>query len=505
MWIICAGAKRSGSTLQYNLISNLVEKSGLGKRIPHFKTQEFSRVKNEFSSFDGYKVIKIHAYDSVILQLIESDKAIVFHCYRDIRDVVVSFINKGWIDHNINEIEKTVYSYLKELSSWEKISQKIISRKYEHFIQDYIGELKFIEKQLGIEIFEEDRLEIANSLEIKSLKNKQDKISVDNKQESYGQVFNKYNLLHQNHIHNGDPNQFIEALSKDEILCIERIAYKYIERNGYDLYWPKTDVFLSLSQHADDYVAWQLLGKKTNGFAIEIGAFDGLHLSNVYSLEKIGWDTMNIEPNPKMFKEVEINRPDSLNINCAVVSDKSIKKIKFYAEEIGVLSGCSYDEIDVERRYSNRGLAYAKPMEINVLAKTLDQLLIENKLGSQKINLVSIDVEGFELEVLNGIDFDRVIIGMIIIESNSDEFDKRIFKFFEDKKEYVFLGRNYQNLFFSHRSEVKRSRLKKLSTQGYVKAVQYHPFNSEMDLNSVYPNFIKSNVFKKEERFLKFL
>ena len=48
MWIICAGAKRSGSTLQYNLISNLVEKSGLGKRIPHFKTQEFSRVKNEF-------------------------------------------------------------------------------------------------------------------------------------------------------------------------------------------------------------------------------------------------------------------------------------------------------------------------------------------------------------------------------------------------------------------------------------------------------------------------
>ena len=44
MWIICAGAKRSGSTLQYNIVAEILENSEKGIRIPHFSPEELKAI-----------------------------------------------------------------------------------------------------------------------------------------------------------------------------------------------------------------------------------------------------------------------------------------------------------------------------------------------------------------------------------------------------------------------------------------------------------------------------
>jgi len=55
------------------------------------------------------------------------------------------------------------------------------------------------------------------------------------------------------------------------------------------------------SQLGQDKWVLEKLDYKENGFFIEIGAYDGITLSNTYSLEKdFGWDGICVECNPEI-------------------------------------------------------------------------------------------------------------------------------------------------------------------------------------------------------------
>lgn len=55
------------------------------------------------------------------------------------------------------------------------------------------------------------------------------------------------------------------------------------------------------SQNGEDFLMWKLFDYIDTGFYIEVGAFDGIHFSNTYSFEKLGWKGICIEPHPKFF------------------------------------------------------------------------------------------------------------------------------------------------------------------------------------------------------------
>ncbi len=60
--IICAGMIRSGSTLQYQVVSDLVEQRGLGQRAGFVESKTFSNVRARLENADGLTVIKVHEY-----------------------------------------------------------------------------------------------------------------------------------------------------------------------------------------------------------------------------------------------------------------------------------------------------------------------------------------------------------------------------------------------------------------------------------------------------------
>ncbi|WP_410004668.1 FkbM family methyltransferase [Aequorivita nionensis] len=258
--------------------------------------------------------------------------------------------------------------------------------------------------------------------------------------------------------------------------------------------------FISNSQHADDYIAWQLLDKPTTGVVVEVGAFDGLHLSNSFAFEQLGWKSICIEPNPTIFKYLEKNRPTSININNAVVGDENILEIDFFAEEIGVLSGCNYDADDVKKRYENRGLEYTEPEKIKVSATTLTSLF--GKLNIETIDVLSIDVEGFELEVLKGLDLKSFNVKLFIIEANDDNYKAQILNFFKENAEYIFVGNNYQNLFFIKKKYLLKRNLRSLDFENYTKAKQHHPKGSTYVIDSTVPKFIESEEVLKFKKYL---
>ena len=257
--------------------------------------------------------------------------------------------------------------------------------------------------------------------------------------------------------------------------------------------------FISYSQHADDYIAWQLLGKKKEGLVIEVGAFDGIHLSNSYSFSQLGWKSICIEPNPEIFEYLKLNRLNSININKAIVGDENIKEIDFYKEEIGVLSGCKYDEDDIKSRYKNRGISYKEPDKLKVKAITLNALFEEFNLD--EIDVLSIDVEGFELEVLKGLNLNRYNVNLFIIEANTIIEKQKILNYFKNKTNYIYVGENKQNLFFLRDVYLSKKNIRNLNFDNYIKAKQAHPKDDSLTLNSTPPEFKKTKYILKYEKY----
>ncbi|MCT8340061.1 FkbM family methyltransferase [Flavobacteriaceae bacterium TK19130] len=497
MWIICAGGKRSGSTLQYNLVANIVETANSGKRLPYFNPSEFHKIKKDNSEYSGLKVIKLHKLTSEIEAEIKSGNALVIHSYRDIRDVIVSSINKKWFNEDSSNVKEATLQYLDDHNQWTQCNGKIISRKYEDFAFNISEEIQVLCDFLDIRLDQKEIESIADSVNLDRLKNSQAKIPNNKKESASNQTFNKDTLLHTNHIHDGSRNQFLNSLSPFNIALIESISFNFLKKYDYKFYWVETPHFISSSQHADDYIAWQLLGKRSKGVVVEVGAFDGVHLSNSYSLEQLGWKAICIEPNPRIFKYLEKQRPNAININKAVVGNPETQEVTFYDEEIGVLSGVSYDEEDVKRRYENRGLYYKEPNKVTVASNTLGAIL--DSLKQKHVDVLSIDVEGFEVEVLKGLDITKVSVDLFIIEANTLHEKKAIMDHFQQWNDYIFIGNNLQNLFFIRKKAAKKKNFKKLDFKNYLPAKQKHPVSDALCIDSIPPKFEKSQAFSKVE------
>jgi len=168
----------------------------------------------------------------------------------------------------------------------------------------------------------------------------------------------------------------------------------------------------------DEYLNSNIFKNKKNGVFVDIGAHNGVSLSNTYFFEKeLDWTGLCVEPNPKIFHELCNNR-SSININgCAwICNEKKIfRLIEGYSE---MLSGLveTYDSRHVDRIHRECIEKNSKYVDVNIDCYEINSLLSEN--GLFKVDLLSIDTEGSELKILESIDYDIFKIDVIIVENN---------------------------------------------------------------------------------------
>jgi len=149
-----------------------------------------------------------------------------------------------------------------------------------------------------------------------------------------------------------------------------------------------------------DYKLVSILTKMfpNGGTYVEAGANDGVTQSNTLLLqEHFNWKGLLIEPCVQSYKKCLKTRGDkNIVVNCALVSSDEIKSIKgdFVAKESGVDWDSLMNSIDGKRK-NNSSL-------VEVDACTLGKIVKDNNI--KDIDFMSLDVEGFELEVLKGID-----------------------------------------------------------------------------------------------------
>ena len=166
-----------------------------------------------------------------------------------------------------------------------------------------------------------------------------------------------------------------------------------------------------------------------NGVFVEAGALDGLFMSNTKFLEDFGWNGLLIEPSYEACKKCLENRKSSV-VWGALVSNN-------YKED-KIAGDFFYDGNEGKGAWSsiNRNMNVLNE-KITVPAVTLSNIL--RAFDIKRVDFLSLDVEGYELNALKGLDFKEFDVKYILVEINFNDYD------LEDMDE--FLGKHgYKNL-----------------------------------------------------------
>ena len=161
-----------------------------------------------------------------------------------------------------------------------------------------------------------------------------------------------------------------------------------------------------------------------NGFFVELGANDGITQSNTKHFELYkGWRGVLIEPSAKQFKKLKkFRKGKNYFFNCACVAFDFPKNTidMMYSNLMSVALEGRNDILDrVQHAKSGEfHLEHEETFTFQVQARTLQSILDECE-SPKIIDLLSLDVEGAELEVLAGVDFKRTNFRYIVIETRS--------------------------------------------------------------------------------------
>ena len=165
---------------------------------------------------------------------------------------------------------------------------------------------------------------------------------------------------------------------------------------------------------------WVLSKFATPRYFLEVGANDGVALSNTYELEKAGWTGLSIDPFPK-------NREQRHTKLVVAAVASSVRNVTFVrADEYGGIK-------------EHLGLHAAKALTseaVTLTTRTLTEIL-ETENAPSYIDYMSLDTEGSEYDILSSFPFWKYTLGLISVEHNNEEPKKSMIRELLDYHGYM--------------------------------------------------------------------
>lgn len=166
---------------------------------------------------------------------------------------------------------------------------------------------------------------------------------------------------------------------------------------------PESDIVPS----PDTPLVWAYFNRTTRGTFVEVGANHPVNLNQTWLLEQNGWTGVLVEPQAHCCEALRKQRPGSKIWQAACSTAEKRGTAKFLISDEDVKSALAPSETDLEVHYTG-----TETVRVVTLTDILDQE------GIREVDFLSVDVEGFELEVFQGLDFKRLRPRLILVEDH---------------------------------------------------------------------------------------
>ncbi len=167
----------------------------------------------------------------------------------------------------------------------------------------------------------------------------------------------------------------------------------------------------------DKFIAG-LLDYKRNGVFVDVGANDGVTISNSYYFEKeLGWTGVAIEPMPTIFEKLKANRSCDVVQGCITLKAGKAKFVELVGGPNMLSTLAEHDQgLTARRLVKNSKRHNIERKEIEVDCFTFAS--VTEKYNIKNIDFLSVDTEGGELNILKSINFDKTPVKVISVENN---------------------------------------------------------------------------------------
>lgn len=167
--------------------------------------------------------------------------------------------------------------------------------------------------------------------------------------------------------------------------------------------------FISYAQNFEDLTLWRSLQLFGPGYYIDVGANHPTHDSVTRALYERGWRGINIEPVAAYYQALAAERIDDINLCMAVGAREELLTLHEIAD-----TGLSTLDTAVAEQNRRAGMQVT-PYQVPV--RRLVDICAEHLAEDRPLHFLKIDVEGFEMQVLEGMDFQRWRPWIVLLES----------------------------------------------------------------------------------------
>ncbi len=167
--------------------------------------------------------------------------------------------------------------------------------------------------------------------------------------------------------------------------------------------------FVSYAQNFEDLILWRALKDVEKGFYIDLGAaWPSFHSVTLAFYER-GWSGINVEPNPRLLKELNKERIRDTNLGVVIGDSKG-------EASLNILSNAGLSTASDEIAANHVEAGFEKQTVVAPMTTLTD--LCDAHMGDvSDIHFLKIDVEGHEAQALRGNDWGRFRPWIILIEA----------------------------------------------------------------------------------------
>tara|TARA_B110000238_G_scaffold145358_1_gene156792 strand:+ start:125 stop:841 length:717 start_codon:yes stop_codon:yes gene_type:complete len=205
-----------------------------------------------------------------------------------------------------------------------------------------------------------------------------------------------------------------------------------------------------------DIVLKKIFYQQEKGFYIDVGCQNPIKNNNTYLLYKKGWEGINIDLDKDNIDLFNSARPKDSNFNKAISSDIKNVELYFYHKKSPINT--------IDKKTSDFQKAKVTSIK-KINTDTLDNIILNSKYKNHTFDLLSIDVEGHELDVLKGFDLYKYSPKVIVVEyldlnvskleiknlSIENVLNSEIYKYLISKN-YILVNSIYCDLVFVNKS-----------------------------------------------------